>query len=144
MGTDGCSAPNFAVPLRNAAFGLARLSDPENLPENKAQVCHTVTKAMMSHPYMVGGPGSFDTNLMQVLAGKVVSKGGAEGYQALGIMPGAIGPGSPALGVAIKISDGDLGSHATENSNVKGHARYSVALEVLRQLPKNLSWSGIP
>ena len=28
LGTDGCSAPNFAVPLLNAAFGFARLCDP--------------------------------------------------------------------------------------------------------------------
>ena len=27
-GTDGCSAPNFAVPLHNAALAFARLADP--------------------------------------------------------------------------------------------------------------------
>ena len=33
LGTDGCSAPNFAVPLLNAALGFARLCDPVSLPE---------------------------------------------------------------------------------------------------------------
>jgi L-asparaginase II len=28
LGTDGCSAPNFAVPLYNAALGFARMCDP--------------------------------------------------------------------------------------------------------------------
>ncbi len=31
LGIDGCSAPNFAVPLRNAALGMARLCDPREL-----------------------------------------------------------------------------------------------------------------
>ena len=32
VGIDGCSAPNFAVPLRSAALGYARLCDPNGLP----------------------------------------------------------------------------------------------------------------
>src|SRR6266498_2462926 len=31
LGTDGCSAPNFAVPLYHAALGMARLCDPREL-----------------------------------------------------------------------------------------------------------------
>lgn len=134
VGVDGCSAPNFAVPLRNAAYGLARLCDPQGLAEKRAAVCRTITTAMMANPDMVGGPDSFDTHLMQALEGKVVCKGGAEGYQAMGIMPGAIAPGSPALGVAFKVSDGDLGSHTPPSSGAHGHARPAVALEILRQL----------
>jgi L-asparaginase II len=42
----------------------------------------------------------------------------------MGLQPGAIHPGSPALGIAFKISDGDQ----------RGMARSGVALEVLRQL----------
>jgi L-asparaginase II len=134
VGVDGCSAPNFAVPLVNAAYGLARLCDPSDLPEAKARVCRTITEAMTSNPDMVGGPNSFDTHLMLAMQGKVVVKGGAEGYQAMGIMPEAMGPGSPALGVALKISDGDLGSHTNSTSGYQGHVRSAVALEVLRQL----------
>jgi L-asparaginase II len=32
LGIDGCSAPNFAVPLYNAALAFARLADPHDLP----------------------------------------------------------------------------------------------------------------
>ncbi len=131
IGVDGCSAPNFAVPLRNAALGFARLCDPTGLPEKRAQACKTISAAMTGNPDMIGGPDSFDTRLMQVTRGKIVSKGGAEGYQGLGLMPGAIGPGSPALGITFKVSDGDLGSHTRPPS---GYARPAVALEVLRQL----------
>jgi len=79
---------------------------------------------MIAHPEMVGGPGRFDTRLMQAAKGKLVSKGGAEGYQGLGIMPNSIGEGSPAIGIALKISDGDP----------KGRAVSAISLEVLRQL----------
>ncbi len=123
-GTDGCSAPNFAVPLRNAALAFARLADPESLPAARADACHTITAAMTAHPDMVGGPDSFDTLLMQTTGSRIVCKGGAEGYQALGLLPGAAGPGSPALGIALKISEGDQ----------RGQVRQAVTLEVLRQL----------
>jgi L-asparaginase II len=134
LGIDGCSAPNFAVPLHRAAYGLARLCTPENLPPDRSEACRTVTRAMIAHPLMVGGPDSFDTHLMEVLQGRVICKGGAEGYQAVGLMPGALGPGSPALGIALKISDGDLVGHSRALSSPFGRARPAVTLEVLRQL----------
>ncbi len=79
---------------------------------------------MTAYPNMVAGPGRFDTALMTVTGERIVAKCGAEGYQGLGIPTGAMGVGSPALGIAIKNGDGDL----------DGRALPSVALEVLRQL----------
>ena len=124
VGIDGCSAPNFAIPLQNAALAYARLCDPEELSENRANACRTITTSMTSHAFMVGGPGRFDTRLMEVTKDRIVSKGGAEGYQAIGILPNALAPGSPAVGIAFKISDGDL----------RNRARPAVSLEILRQL----------
>jgi L-asparaginase II len=134
LGIDGCSAPNFAVPLRGAAQALARLCDPSSLDDDRAEACRLVTRAMSENPDMVGGPDSFDTHLMELLKGRVICKGGAEGYQALGILPGAVYPGSPALGIAFKISDGDLSGHSRAHTSPFGHARPAVALEILRQL----------
>lgn len=127
IGIDGCSVPNFAIPLRNAALGFARLCDPETggvQPPSRAYACRAITSAMIFNPDMVGGPGRFDTRLMEVAQGKVISKGGAEGYQGIGVMPGVVTPDSPAFGIAMKISDGDP----------KGRARSAVALEVLRSM----------
>ena len=56
---------------------------------------------------MVGGPGRFDTEVMQAAKGRVIAKAGAEGYEGIGLLPGAAGAGSPGMGVAIKIADGD-------------------------------------
>jgi L-asparaginase II len=107
IGVDGCSAPVFAMPLVNYAMAIAKLCEPVSLPEKKADACQRITSAMSSHPMMVAGPGKLDTILMQAMKGKVISKAGAEGYQIIGILPGALGKGSPGLGIAIKIADGD-------------------------------------
>jgi L-asparaginase II len=142
IGIDGCSVPNFAVPLLNSALGFARLCDPAGLPETRAQACRLITHAMSEHPEMVGGPDSFDTRLMQVLKGRVISKGGAEGYLALGVLPDALGKGSKAMGISIKIADGDVGAHVPQKFGYFGRVRPAVALEILKQLgvisPKEL------
>jgi L-asparaginase II len=124
LGTDGCSAPVFAIPLQNAALGYARLCGPDGLGAPRAVACRRITRAMTSNPDMIAGPGRFDTVIMQVGAGKILSKGGAEGYQALGLLPGARGSGSPALGITFKIADGDN----------TGRARAVASVDILRQL----------
>jgi L-asparaginase II len=126
LGIDGCSAPNFAVPLYNAAFGYARLCDPHSVSETpeRAEACRTISSAMMANPDMVGGPGRFDTALMQVGNGLILVKGGAEGFQSVGLMPGALGADSPGIGIAIKISDGDP----------TDRARQGVVLAILQSL----------
>jgi L-asparaginase II len=134
VGIDGCSAPNFALPLRNTALAFARLCQPDGLPEKRAETCRLISKAMLTYPDMIGGPDNFDTFLMQAAQGRVICKGGAEGFQAFGIMPGAISPGSPAYGVAFKISDGDLKGHNFPAGDPRGHVRPAVTLEILRQL----------
>jgi L-asparaginase II len=134
LGIDGCSAPNFALPLRNTALGFARLCQPDNMAEKKAEVCRLINKAMITYPDMIGGPDNFDTYLMQTAQGRVICKGGAEGFQAFGIMPGAIKPGSAGLGIAFKVSDGDLKGHNRPPGDPRGHVRPAVTLEILRQL----------
>ena len=124
IGIDGCSAPTFGIPLRNAALAYARLCDPSGLPANREQALRHIFRAMTTHPDMVAGPNRYDTKLMEVGAGKIVSKGGAEGYQGMGLAPGAIAPGSPAMGITYKVIDGDL----------TGRARAVVGIEILRQL----------
>ena len=124
LGIDGCSAPNWAAPLYNVALAYARLMDPSEFPPSHVAACTQVREAMLALPHMVAGPERFDTELMQAAGGRVLAKGGAEGYHAMGLPAGAVGPGWPAVGIALKIADGDA----------RGWARQSVSLEVLRQL----------
>jgi L-asparaginase II len=126
-GVDGCSAPNFAIPLYNAALGLARLADPDTgnvQPPERREACRVISAAMMAYPDMVGGPGRFDTRLMQTTRGRIVSKGGAEAFQAMALMPDALRPGSPGIGIAMKVGDGDD----------RKQALHAIAMETLRQL----------
>jgi L-asparaginase II len=124
LGIDGCSAPVYGIPMQNMAEAVARLAEPKNLDQNRAAACRKITAAMMANPVMVAGPGKFDTDLMTTAKGKVFSKGGAEGYQIIGVMPGVIEDGAPGLGIAIKISDGDP----------LGRARAFVSLLILEAL----------
>ena len=133
LGTDGCSAPNFAVPLYNAALAFARLCDPRDLSEARAAACHKITAAMTAHPEMVSGYGEFDEQLMKAGEGKIVCKRGAEGYQIVGLLPGVLSADAPGIGIAMKVSDGDasrMGSGLESTNRV----RPAVMIEILRQL----------
>lgn len=97
-GIDGCSAPNYAVPLAALAGAFARLAvadvDPEYGPAPRRLV-----EAMTRHPEMVSGEHRSDLALMQAGRGDWLAKIGAEGVQAIGIR-------SRGLGIAIKVADG--------------------------------------
>ncbi|HSM72376.1 MAG TPA: asparaginase [Anaerolineales bacterium] len=133
LGIDGCSAPNFAVPLYNAAYAMARFCDPHALSPARAWACRKVTSAMTTHPEMVSGPGEFDCELMKAGEGKILCKRGAEGYQIAGLLPGVLGDDSPGVGIAFKVSDGDA-LHRNMRLEPSNRVRPAVTLEILRQL----------
>jgi L-asparaginase II len=131
LGVDGCSAPNFAVPLQNAALSMARLCDPRNLSETRAAACRKITSAMTAYPEMISGHGEFDCELTKVGRGKIVTKRGAEGFQIVGILPGVVG--ERGVGIAFKVTDGDPG-RMNEELQASARVRPAVTLEILRQL----------
>ena len=133
LGVDGCSAPNFAVPLFNAALGIARLCDPRELSNARATACKKITNAMTSHPEMISGYGEFDCELMKAGEGKIICKRGAEGFQIVGLLPGALSDDSPGIGIALKVVDGDA-TRTKANLESYSRVRPAVMLEVLRQL----------
>jgi len=99
-GIDGCSAPNYALPLRALAQAFARLTlaEPDPVYGDAPQ---RIARAMSRHPFMVSGRGRNDLVLMQAGAGDWVSKVGADGVQAMA----SFGRG---VGIAAKVSDGNL------------------------------------
>ncbi len=133
LGTDGCSAPNFALPLYNAALGFARLCDPRDLADARASACRKITSAMAAHSEMISGYGEFDCELMKVGDGRIITKRGAEGFQAIGLLPGAIHATSPGIGIAFKVTDGDA-SRMNDQLESAARVRPAVTLEILRQL----------
>ncbi|MET0346194.1 MAG: asparaginase [Casimicrobiaceae bacterium] len=97
-GIDGCSAPNYAIPLSALARAYARLAaDPPDAVYGNAP--RTLAAAMTRHPEMVSGERRSDLALMQAGRGDWVAKIGAEGVQALGVR-------SQGLGIVVKVADG--------------------------------------
>jgi len=114
MGIDGCSAPNYAVPLSALARGYARLASGIRDSEF-GESFEQLASAMTAHPDLVSGTGRNDLAFMRAGRGDWVTKVGAEGVQAFASR-------SRGQAIAIKISDG---------SKI---ALYAATIEVLNQL----------
>jgi L-asparaginase II len=98
VGMDGCSAPNYALPLASLAQLYARLAQGRADPQFGAAMGE-LAAAMTAHPDLVSGQGRCDLAYMTAGAGDWVSKVGADALQAIGIR-------SAGLGIAVKIGDG--------------------------------------
>ena len=99
-GIDGCSAPNYALPLRALAHAFARLSQDVADPVY-GTAPHRIARAMSRHPELVSGEGRNDLFLMRAGGGDWFSKVGADGVQAIASF-------SRGVGIAAKVSDGNL------------------------------------
>lgn len=106
---DDCGALTYFVQLGQMARLYALLASGENLGMER------IVRAMTHHPTLVAGVGAFDTELMRLSEGELVSKAGAEGIQCIG----RVGEG---LGMAIKVTDGTK------------RAKNAVAIQLLRQM----------
>ena len=100
MGIDGCSAPNFALPLAHLARGYARLASGERDPEFGAAF-GALSQAMTAHPQLVSGTGRSDLAFMRAGRGDWVTKVGADGVQAFASV-------SRGQAFAIKVLDGNM------------------------------------
>jgi L-asparaginase II len=99
-GTDGCSIPTYAVPLRHLAHAFARVGTGIGLSEGHARAAKRLRAAVAKAPFMVAGTGRFDTRVMERLGERVFCKVGAEGVFCAALP-------ERGLGVAIKIDDGN-------------------------------------
>jgi L-asparaginase II len=99
-GTDGCSIPTYAMPLRHLARAFARVGTGIGLSPSHAVAARRLREAVAKSPFMVAGTGRFDTRVMERLGEKVFCKVGAEGVFCAALP-------ERGLGVAIKIDDGN-------------------------------------
>lgn len=98
-GTDGCSAPNPAMPLAALAAGFATFMRPETLGFARGIACRHIYQAMVDNPLHVAGTKRLDTVLMQAAKGKIMCKIGAEGTY-IAVIPDA------DTVIALKAEDG--------------------------------------
>ena len=142
VATDGCSAPNFALPLRVAARAFARLAMPTgDLAKETAEGLRRLAAAMTRHPDMVAGTGEFDTDLMDASEDRLVTKVGAEAVQGVGDL-------ATGMGLFLKVEDG---SHrATAPATVESLRQLgwleTRAFEVLGEwwMPRLVNHQAIP
>ncbi len=99
-GTDGCSIPTFALPLRQLALAFARFGTGVGLSADHARAAQRLRRAVAAAPFMVAGSGRFDTRVMERLGARVFCKVGAEGVYCAALP-------ERGFGVAIKIDDGN-------------------------------------
>ena len=99
MGLDGCSAPNYAMPLSHLARAYARLASGARDSE-WGESFEVLARAMTAHPELVSGTQRNDADFMRIGRGDWVTKVGADGVQVVG---------SRARGeaLALKIIDGN-------------------------------------
>lgn len=106
---DDCGVPTYMLQLRQLATLYAKFSSGNHLAMEQ------IIRAMTQHPGLISGDGHFDTEVMRLAEGTLVSKAGAEGIQCFA----RVGHG---LGVAIKVMDGAK------------RAKYAVAIHLIKQL----------
>lgn len=99
-GTDGCSIPTYAIPLRHLAHAFARVGTGLGLSPAHARAAQRLRAAVAAAPEMVAGSGRFDSRVMGQLRERVFCKVGAEGVYCA-TLP------ELGLGVAIKMDDGN-------------------------------------
>jgi len=101
IGTDGCGAPIYLLPVYKIALSYARLVHfSKDTGSRYHSACKMVFDSMTEHPDMVAGDQEFCSELMQATGNKLIGKVGSEAVYCLGIREGS-------LGVCIKIEDGN-------------------------------------
>ncbi|VAV90565.1 Hypothetical protein of L-Asparaginase type 2-like superfamily [hydrothermal vent metagenome] len=95
---DGCSLPNWTMPLENLALGFSRFASGKTLSPARKAAAEKIITAVRAHPFMVAGTKRFCTKLMQAVPRAFV-KTGAEGVFCACI-PHA------DIGIALKCDDG--------------------------------------
>jgi L-asparaginase len=106
---DDCGAPTYLMTIEQMATLYAHLSSGSSLDLER------IVRAMTHHPELIAGEGQFDTQMMRLTQGEIVSKTGAEGIQCIG----KVGEG---MGLALKVSDGAK------------RGKYAVAIHLLQRM----------
>lgn len=139
-GTDGCSIPAYAVPLKGLAYGFARMATGRGLEPIRARAARRLIDACMAEPFYVAGTRRFCTRLMQVAPGRIFAKTGAEGVFCA-VLP------EKGLSFAVKCEDGTTRAAETmiaallsrhfDKDSVEQQALMAMANHTLK------NWNGI-
>ncbi|MGR9162674.1 asparaginase [Rhizobium leguminosarum] len=139
-GTDGCSIPTYAVPLKSLAHGFAKMATGTGLEPLRAKASRRLIEACMAEPFYVAGSGRACTELMQIAPGRIFCKTGAEGVFCAAI---------PEKGIAIALKCEDGTTRAAEAMVAATLARFfetesEVHAALIAHATKPMrNWNGI-
>jgi len=98
-GVDGCGLPALALPVADMARVAARFSMARVAGAERRRAIGRILAALRDHPDHISGRDQPTERLVRATGGRVVLKGGAEGF-CLAFVP------ERGLGIAIKLADG--------------------------------------
>lgn len=139
-GTDGCSIPTYAVPLKSLAHGFARMATGSGLEPLRARASMRLIEACMAEPFYVAGSNRACTRLMQTAPGRIFAKHGAEGVFCAAI---------PKKGIAIALKCEDGTTRAAEAMVAATLARFfkdepDLHASLMAQANHSMrNWNGI-
>ncbi|MGV7242857.1 asparaginase [Caballeronia sp. M23-90] len=119
--TDGCNLPTPAFPLDRLARLFVKIAAAGTRPDNtpRSAALARIYRAMTTYPELVAGEQRFCTALMRAFEGELVGKVGADASYAIGVRESG---SRPALGIAVKVEDGNTA------------VLYAIVTDVLDQL----------
>lgn len=115
LGVDGCTLPAPALPIADMARAMARHAGLRVSSPVRQAALRSIHEAMRHHPEYVAGAKQPNVAIAQATGGRVIMKGGAEGYL-IALIP------EQGLGIALKVADGN------------SRARVIAFLAILREL----------
>lgn len=102
-GIDGCSAPTFAMPIKNMALAFKNLVKPNSkISEEQFKASKVILNAIKEYPEMLAGTNRYCTDLIKITKGRIIGKTGADGVYSL-VIP------HEGIGITVKIDDGKMG-----------------------------------
>ena len=98
-GIDGCGLPAIALPMERMAKAAARWAAADVATQGRRTAIRRLQSAIRAYPDHLSGRGSSTGQIVRATEGRVLLKGGAEGY-VVGFVP------EQGLGIAVKLADG--------------------------------------
>ncbi len=98
-GTDGCGLPAIALPVAAMAKAAARWAAAKVATETRRTAIRRLQSAIRAYPDHLSGRDSATGKIVRATQGRVLLKGGAEGF-VVGFVP------EQGLGIAVKFADG--------------------------------------
>ena len=100
IGTDGCSAPQYAFPLTSIATSMINLIKQKDQTNTYSNAINIILSAITKFPLLIGGQNRFDSEIIKTTKGRIFCKGGAEGILLFADF-------AKKIGGVIKIVDGN-------------------------------------